>query len=275
MSKYVFCAIQLIIILLSAAPAHTQTSSRAEAMCSSMSCESGLYSVGHNPAGTAYSPLGAMAGYTSRFGLRELSQKFITAAVPLGRGAVSAEFQHHGFQLYNTSSAVLAYALPLGQNLSAGAGIRYHHLHIDDTPHKYQTASGEIGILYRATGHLSMGSWVSNITNSQYQEADSALPVRIQAGIRYSMYGGHSLSLDLEKNSQLTSITVRCAAYFRLNSHISVMAGISSHPVTIGAGVEVSAAGFRMIFAASHHEYLGWNPSASVAWQKEEAANGQ
>ncbi len=262
-----------LVLMLTALPwaTHAQYSyytAGHQAVCGALSCEEGTGSVGHNPAGTAYAPLGAGLGYYNKFGIKELSHKTALASVPIGNGAASATYSHYGFRLYNQSKAQLAYALPLGKNLAAGASISHHQLHVDDTPGSYHAMSGSLGILYRIDSHWSAGTWIENITNSQYNDIDTIISMGIQAGIRRSFPGGHHMSLDVEKNSLSDEIILRGGVLIRLNEHIAIMAGISTQPISVGAGIEIDIHGLQMQFAARRNENLGWIPSASVVWTR-------
>lgn len=240
----------------------------AEATCQASSCDTGLYSIGLNPAGTAYAPLGAGVGYHNRFGLKELSQKSVLMSVPLGRGAASACYSHYGFSLYSQSQAQISYALRLGRGISAGAGISYHQLHVDPSPGNYHAMSGSLGILCRINRRWSAGSWIGNLGNQQFSDADTIIPMSIQAGIRRHFAGGHHASLDVEKSSIRNEIILHGSVLIRLHECMALMLGASSEPLTIGAGLELRIHGFGLQFAARRNEHLGWMPAAAVVWTR-------
>lgn len=248
---------------------NTHTTAYGEQTSGTMSCESGFHSVGFNPAGSCGTPIGVGVSYINQYGLKETSQKGITAAIPIGRGAISGQYNYYGFQLYNHTQALLAYAMPLGERLSAGIHLGYQHIHIDDTPENSHAMTGDIGIQYRINGDWSVGSWISNITNSQYSESDTIIPVRIQAGLRRTFYGGHTASLDIAKSSLYDAIEIHAGIMAHLNDYVNITIGLSTQPVSISAGAEILVQGFHLIFSTRYHEHLGWIPSAGVVWTKE------
>lgn len=259
----------LTMLLLTSAAAHAQNwqgLAMSEASCGATCCEQGLGSLGQNPAGTATAPLCAGIGYHNKYGLKELSQKSALIAVPAWRGAASAAYSYYGFSLCNSSLAQISYAMPLGGSLSAGISLCCHNMHIDDTPGGLHAASGDIGVQYRIGSRWIAGTWICNISNSQYSGSDTIIPMRISAGISRSFTGGHSASLGVEKSSLADKIIIRASAAARMLGRVRIACGLSTSPITLGAGMEFEIGGFRLQFAARRNEHLGWIPSASVIW---------
>ncbi len=270
MRKYaviLFCQLMAIVLSAPSAAQKHYGSAYAESVCGAMSCERGLQSVGHNPAGTAWCGYGIGAGYISRMGLSEVSEKRAMAAAPLGRCVLSAEYQYYGFSLYNESRALLGCAMPIAGNLSAGIDISYMRLHISGSPEKSHAMAGGAGLLYEVSGQLMAGLWVSNFTNSQYSNSDTILPASIHCGISCHAIQGCAINMDVEKSTMSREIVMHGAAVFQLMGFMSAMAGVSSHPLTLGMGMEFRISSLAMQFAASRNEHLGWTPSASVIWQ--------
>jgi len=264
--------IGLRITILPFVAAHAQDwrgTAYSEALCGASSCETGLGSLAQNPAGTAYAPLGVALGYYNKFGLKELSQRTALISAPLGRGAASAGYSYYGFMLYNQTQAHMGYAMELGSHFSAGINIGYHHMHIDDSPQSYHAMSGDLGIRYNIGSHWSVGTWIRNITNSQFTESDTIIPMGIQTGVRRYFGGGHSAGIDVEKNNLSDQIILRGGVVLRLHENISLMCGISTLPITIGMGMEFVIQRFRLQFAARRSEHLGWIPSATLIWSRQ------
>ncbi len=242
------------------------SNSHSEAICGATSCETGFNSVGLNPAGASCSKAGLSASYNNRFFMKELSQKSAAAALPTATGTFTSTFNYYGFQLFNQIKASLGYAMKLTDNICAGATANYHSTHIDDTPDHLRTATGDIGLIAKPHKKLRIGFFIENITNSQYRTGDTIIPVRIQTGIQYILYGGHRIIIDIEKTNMDSEILVHGAVTSPLNDKISIMAGIHTLPLTIGAGTEFHLGKLLMTFAAKRTEYLGWITSATVGW---------
>ncbi|MCR5456107.1 MAG: hypothetical protein K6F33_14080 [Bacteroidales bacterium] len=239
-----------------------------EALCGATSCITGSNAAGLNPAGTALADWSAGIGYTNRFMMKELSQKSARITIPVLGGVFTPEFNYYGFSLFNTTKASLGYAKILSQTICAGIQLNYHNVHIDDSPTNANTMSGDMGIIYRPLQSLLLGTYIRNISNSQYSGSDTIIPVQIQIGAAYKFYGGHVICVDIDHNSLIHGITAHIGTICRLRDNFRILAGVSTQPMTIGVGSEFSFKGFALQFAARRNQYLGWIPSVSVCWRR-------
>ena len=268
-------AIKLIVIifLLAIRPAMAQdytSNAYGEALCGAVSCLTGSDAAGLNPAGTALADWSAGIGYSDRFMMKELSQKSARITMPVLGGVFTPEFNYYGFSLFNTSKASLGYAKQLSKTICAGINLNYHNVHIDDSPTNANTMSGDFGIICRPTKSLTLGTYIRNISNSQYSGSDTILPAQIQVGAAYSFYGGHTICVDVDRNSLIHGITAHIGVIGRINDNVKILAGVSTQPMTVGVGAEFGFKGFLLQFAARRNQYLGWIPAVSVCWQRGE-----
>lgn len=266
--KY-FLIILAALISSTCATAQEWTSNAyGEALCGAVSCVTGSDAAGLNPAGVALADWSAGIGYNDRFMMKELSQKSARITMPVLGGVFTPEYDYYGFSLFNTSRASLGYAKQLSKTICAGINLNYHNVHIDDSPTNANTMSGDVGVVCRPTKSLILGTYVRNISNSQYSGGDTILPAQIQVGAAYSIYGGHSICIDIDKNSLVSGITAHIGIVARIMDNAKIIAGVSTQPFTVGAGADFSFKGFQMQFSARRNQYLGWIPSVSVCWRR-------
>ena len=266
--KY-FLIILAALISSTCATAQEWTSNAyGEALCGAVSCVTGSDAVGLNPAGVALSDWSAGISYNDRFMMKELSQKSARITMPVLGGVFTPEYDYYGFSLFNTSRASLGYAKQLSKTICAGINLNYHNVHIDDSPTNANTMSGDVGVVCHPTKSLILGTYVRNISNSQYSGGDTILPSQIQVGAAYSIYGGHSICIDIDKNSLVSGITAHIGIVARIMDNAKIIAGVSTQPFTVGAGADFSFKGFQMQFSARRNQYLGWIPSVSVCWRR-------
>lgn len=239
-----------------------------EALCGAVSCVEGGDAAGLNPAGTALADWSAGIGYSNRFAMKELSQKSARITMPVLGGVFTPEFNYYGFSLFNTTRASLGYAKHLSQYICAGINLNYHNVHIDDSPTNANTMSGDAGIICRPSKSFMIGTFIRNISNSQYPGSDTIIPSLIQVGASYTFYGGHIISVDVDKNNLVSGITAHVGVVARVRDNFQVIAGVATQPFTLGVGTKFSFKGFVMQFAARRNQYLGWIPSAAVCWQR-------
>jgi hypothetical protein len=254
----------------SAAAQEWTSNAYGEALCGAVSCLTGSEAAGLNPAGVAFADWSAGIGYSDRFMMKELSQKSARMTMPVLGGVFTPEFNYYGFSLFNTSKASLGYAKQLSKTICAGITLNYHNVHIDDSPTNANTMSGDFGIIYRPTKSLTLGTYIRNISNSQYSGSDTILPALIQVGAAYSFYGGHTICVDVDRNSLISGITAHIGVIGRINENVKILAGVSTQPMTVGVGAEFGFKGFLMQFSARRNQYLGWIPSVSICWRRGE-----
>jgi hypothetical protein len=252
----------------SAAAQEWTSNAYGEALCGAVSCLTGSEAAGLNPSGVALSDWSAGIGYSDRFMMKELSQKSARITMPVLGGVFTPEFNYYGFALFNTSRASLGYAKQLSKTICAGITLNYHNVHIDDSPTNANTMSGDFGIICRPTKSLTLGTYIRNISNSQYSGSDTILPALIQVGAAYSFYGGHTICVDVDKNSLVSGITAHIGVVARIMDNAKILAGVSTQPMTVGMGAEFGFKGFLLQFAARRNQYLGWIPAVSVCWRR-------
>lgn len=259
------CLLAALVIRLLSNMAFAQdyfTSAYSNALCGAISCAEGFVSVGYNPAGTALSDLCAGVNYSSKFGLKELSHKSARLAVPVGQGTISSGFNYYGFQLFNRTSSSLCYATRLGKFIYSGVSLRYHTLHIDDNVENQRSVGADIGLL-ASLGSWRFGSWISNITNSQFNANDTIIPISLRIGTCYIINGQHSIIMDFDKRSTSDEIAISVGATAKIKD-LKFVVGFSNQPFSIGAGIVYCIKNTELMFTAQHTEYLGWSPSASI-----------
>ena len=267
-SKYLLVLFVAIIVVRPATAQEWTSNAYGEALCGAVSCVTGSDAAGLNPAGVALSDWSAGISYNDRFMMKELSQKSARITMPVLGGVFTPEFNYYGFSLFNTSRASLGYAKQLSQNICAGINLNYHNVHIDDSPTNANTMTGDFGLICRPAKSLLLGTHIRNISNSQYSGGDTILPAQIQVGAAYIFYGGHTICVDVDKNSLVSGITAHIGVIARIMDNAKILAGVSTQPFTVGAGAEFGFKGFLMQFAARRNQYLGWIPSVSVCWRR-------
>lgn len=244
-----------------------QGSAFAESVGGAMVCMSGFRSLEYNPAGLAFAPMCLGASYINKCGLKELSQKTAVASIPVCRaGVFGTGLHYYGFDMWNIVNASLTYATKLSETFSAGVRTSYRGLHVDDMPSRINVFSADVGMLCRPNDALRLGTWVSNITNSRYSDIDTIMYVHIKIGAMYEFIGGHSLSVDIEKNNSRNEIVLNAGVVCRLQEKISVSIGASTLPFAVGVGTEFVVGKAVMQFAVKRYQYLGFCPSASLYW---------
>ncbi len=244
-----------------------------EGLSGTMSAENGLNSIGYNPAGIYSAGLEAGISYNSRFCMKELSQKSAVATVPVSKGCFGVDFNYFGFNLYNNIQTGLGYAMNLGAGIKAGIKINYHNIHIDDSPEKTNTMTGEIGVIYSPASSIDFGAYIKNPTNQQFSNCDTIIPVELSAGIKYKFQNYGSASVELSKNNLEDQIKISLGVQGVIAERVTLLGGISTYPfeASIGVATGFEKINFQMSFVKN--EYLGWIPTATIIWSNKQKSN--
>lgn len=266
--KKFLTTIILLAALQSAQAQEFKGNAFGEGMSNAMTSESGFNSIGYNPAGIYSSDLGFGISYNSRYCMKELSQKSATMAIPVSKGCFSASFDYFGFELFNKSQAGIGYGMKLNKEIKAGVKVNYHNLHIDDTPEKFQTVTGEVGVIYTPVKSLDIGAYVTNITNSQFNETDTNLVTSVCFGLKYRFYNEGSFNIDFEKNSLKENIQVRIGVEGKIIKHVSIMGGCAAKPFNASMGIAFDFDQLKVIVTTHSNRYLGWTPIVSIVWNR-------
>ena len=266
MIKFALTAILLTAVSLLRAQ-EFKKNAYGEALSDAMSCQTGIYAVGYNPAGIETTTFEASVSYFDRYQVKEISQKSAAIIFPALNGCFSADFNYHGFKLFNQILSGLGYQMKLSDKIRAGVKVNYHGLNIGSSSEKYTAVSGEIGVILSPIKHLELASYIKNPTNSQFSGSDTIIPLTMVCGIRYMFYEKNFAALEVEKQSLYDEITVRCSVSGVLSEKFEVRGGLETFPFTVSMGVGFNFERLKIEAAVKRNEFLGYRPSISLAFQ--------
>ena len=260
--------IAILFIIIATATRAQQFSGTAtgEAMAGAASTLCGIDAVHYNVAGTAYSSTGVMASYHNRYFLKELSQKNLGLALPALKGVFSLAVNNFGYHLYNQTKADLGYAMKLGKNVSAGVKINWHNLHISESEERNNAFTGEVGVIYSPIDNLKIGASAANVSNSQFNNCDSIIPVSVRTAVSYSFSDDSEICAEVEKNSLRSGFITKIGIKYAIVKNTTLMCGVSNKPLTITFGAGYTLRNCRVAVAFGHQEILGWMPSVTALW---------
>ena len=265
MKKFALTAVLLMAVLFAKAQEFSKNA-YGEALSEAMSCQTGGYAIGYNPAGCESKKFAAVISYFDRYQIKEISQKSAGIVIPALNGCFSADFNYNGFKLFNQILTGLGYQMKLSDKIKAGAKVNYHGLNIGSSEEKYNAVSGEIGIILSPVKNFDLATYIKNPTNSQFNSCDTIIPVSIVTGIRYKFYGNGFAALDVEKNSLHDKIGINFGVGGPLSRFFEIFGGFSTFPFSISAGFGFNIDNLKVQTAVRRNEFLGYMPSVSVAW---------
>lgn len=240
---------------------------RASGMGGSYLVMQDVWSAVHNQAGLVYSE-SVQAGifYENRFGLKELSDKGIVASMPFRKGAFGISYRSFGYSGYNLSRAGLAYAMRLGEKLSAGIQFNYLTTRLGEN---YGTNSGisvEAGFLYQMSEKISLAAHLYNPNRTKLSDYnDERFPSRMRFGAGYRFGEKVILTGEVQKPSD-SHATVRAGLEYLPAKNMAIRAGLGTDPAqyTFGFGYKINA--FQIDAATGYHLVLGFTPQISITF---------
>ena len=261
-----FCFIILLTICLKAKAQFISANAYGEALSGAMTCETGLNSIGYNPAGTSNAGYGLSISYFDRYQVKEISQKTLAAAIPALNGCFSIGFDYYGFKLFNRHTIGLGYAMSLAKQLKAGIRINYHGFNIGNSQEKYNALSGEVGLICTPAKRFELGFYLKNPSNSQINSTDSIIPVIIALGIKKTFFVNGYAIMEAQRNSLDEKTEIKIGIGGKIKKIIEVESGISTYPVRISLGISFKKENYKIQFAVSRNVHLGYMPSVTAAW---------
>lgn len=195
----------------------------------------------------------------NRFQLKETTLYRGVASLPTGLGNFGLQIDHFGFKNYNETSLGLAYARPLGENFDLGIQFNYFSYRVPSYD-QASTINFQIGVIARLTDQLNIGLQVYNPVGGYLnKEHEEKLASVYQFGVSYEPSESvivHT-SVVKEENRELNVIA---GLYYQFGKRFYARAGVESYNTSPFGALGVTFGDFRIDFAVSYHNQLGYSP---------------
>ena len=226
-----------------------------------------FWSLCNNQAGIAWlKGVSAGFGFENHFLLQELMHEQLGVALPLEVGTFGLIVSRFGDNQYNELKAGLSFARKFGKKFSAGVQLDYLRMQIADDYGNKNLLSCEIGLMYLADRHLTLGLHLVNpvpvkITTYPLEQ----LPSTICFGISYQFSDEFITNLEAEKDLDHPLI-IRAGAEYHFARPAYARIGISTSPMSFTFGFGLEFGKFKLDMASGYHQALGFSPSGSVIY---------
>lgn len=227
------------------------------------------WSTFYNQAGLAgiNSTTGAVF-YSSRFGLKELSQMAGTFILPVRSGVFGFSFSQFGTGQFKEGKFGFAFAKILSQKFSAGIQADYFSSLLPENSRSKGTVTFEGGILYKPTKQLNLGIHFFNPVNAGIKtfsgKVKIATTLRVGGNYRFSEY--LQTCFELER-SPGAPIDFRTGTEFFACKNLALRFGVSLWPLAYTAGAGYSFGKITTDMGFSYHGNLGFTPSVSIGYK--------
>jgi hypothetical protein len=263
----IFLLVLLVAYRGFSAGERTPAGGRALAMGGTSVALYDFWSLGNNQAGTAWLS-GACTGvsFENRFLVKELMLGQLGFALPLKAGTFGLVMNHSGNDQFSEIKAGLSYARKLGRHFSVGVQIDYLRIQIMDDYGNRNLASCEIGLLYLADRHLSIGVQLLNPVPVKITlHPPEQLPSVICIGLSYRFSDDFFAAVETEKDLEHPPV-FRAGAEYHFAPPACARIGISTGPVSITFGFGLEFGKIKVDMASGYHQALGFSPSGSIIY---------
>jgi hypothetical protein len=226
-----------------------------------------FWSLANNQAGTAWlNGTGAGFGFENRFLLKELMYEQVGLALPMKAGTFGLMVNRFGNNQYSELKAGLSYARKFGKHFSVGVQLDYFRIQIMDDYGNKNLLSCEIGLIYLADKHLTLGLQLQNpVPVSITVHPPEQLPAVICLGLSYRFSGSFLTAIEAEKDLE-NPITIRGGAEYHFARPAYARIGLSTGPFSFTFGFGLEFGKLRIDMASGYHQELGFSPSGSVVY---------
>lgn len=230
-----------------------------------------LWSIANNQAGMAFvkRPVVGLA-YEERFMKTEMGLKTVAFVLPTEQlGSFGVSYTHFGDSDYNETRINIGYAMKLGRKFSIGLAFNYLGMSVSAPSEGSSTGTitGELGMMVEPVKNLWLSAHVFNpfgvsINDYQYEEK---IPTLLRLGALYYFDKDILMVAEVEKDIDFDT-RVKIGAEYTLQEKFIFRAGITTNPSEYSAGIGLNFNMLRIDFAFYKHQYLGYTPSISLAY---------
>ena len=225
-----------------------------------------LWSVQNNQAGLAgCKKIAAGIYYENRFLMKETGLKCLAVVVPVKKaGTFGLSVSSFGFNLYNESKIGLAYALSLGQRISAGVQLDYIYTHIAENYGNKGLITFEVGLRAKIIKELVLAVHVFNPANLKItSHPQERIPLIYKIGLSYTFTDKAIIATEVEKDMNFKPI-FKAGVEYKVAKPVYLRMGINTNPMVYSFGLGFEFYRFKLDISASRHPQLGFSPQASL-----------
>lgn len=228
-----------------------------------------LHSLFGNQAGLAeVETFGALGVVEQRYLLADLNQAAFGAALPTFSGVFGLTLRNFGTADYRETGAGLAYARKLSERLRIGGQLHWAQLNISEYGSR-SLFNLDIGIQAELLPKLWAAAQVRNAIRQQVLDGEYT-PTVFSAGLAYAIGEKVMLFTELYKDIDFPA-DMRVGIEYNPSKTIYLRAGMNTAPGgwSFGFGLPIFQ-NLTFDCAAAYHPYLGFTPSAGLAYRKKQ-----
>lgn len=208
-------------------------------------------------------------GYNSRFLLKELSDRYLSFAMPLGKdkGVFGLNLSQFGYSQFNITKAGIGFARMFGPDFSVGLQFDAIHAGTDDEMYGSTTAfTFEGGFQYKLNEKISLGTSIFNPVQVELNEnTGEQLPASICLGMVFRPDDVVLISADVVKE-QYEPASLKAGFRYSMGETFCLRAGFSTGPFIVSGGAGLRFSNLMIDISTSYHQVLGMSPAVTISY---------
>jgi hypothetical protein len=210
-----------------------------------------IFAIFNNPAGLSLLNERQIGFYHSPapFGVKELSNSFITYIQPTNIGNFCVGGMYYGFDLYNESLINVAYANELYKDFFVGVTNSIKIINIEGygSGSKFNLILGGI---YKISQKLSVGFSIHNFL--RFQLIEDYFEFRYQTGIAYFPYKNTSINFSISKQFDFP-FAIHFGVEYPLIDYLFLRIGAQNEPNLYSGGLGIHYSNFEINYSVAAH----------------------
>ncbi|HEX3008529.1 MAG TPA: hypothetical protein VHO90_13045 [Bacteroidales bacterium] len=226
-----------------------------------------IWSAFNNQAGLAWiSRMSAGFHYENKFLVKQYALQAGAIALPLTPGTGSVSYRYFGYSKYNESKIGLAFARKLYRKFSAGVQLNYHTTYLAEGFGSAHALTAEVGLMYAPTDNFSLGVHVFNPNRVEGNEdLNDPISSAYRAGVCYHILNKATILFEAAKVLE-RKLLFKGGLEVNVMDNFDLRLGIGNDYMEYSFGVGYRTHRLGIDLAFSHHEVLGYSPSASFTF---------
>jgi len=201
------------------------------------------------------------------FLLNDFSTANLVAAIKTSKGVFGLNYANYGNEFYQINTTGIGYSMKLGENLSGGVKLNYHHINAGDFYNNKSIVSTDFGLAANLTNELHIGLSVLNPTFSKVDDyANERVPTIMQFAAGYHFSDDLVLQAGVKKDMSYP-LSFMTGIQYQPTEKVSIRGGIGTNPSLASLGINVQLKKLRLVFATQIHQILGWSPDFGIVYQ--------
>lgn len=264
--RFLFSLLLTGVFLCVQTKASNTFGARASALAGNAVTQIDVFAAANNPAAAAFLTRSSIGFYyQNKYLFAELNEAHTSFVFLRKIGTFSSSLGFQGYKAFNETNGSFSYSRKFGSKISAGLGIKYHHLAIQENGSK-NLISAQISLYYQALERLDIGLTINNpIKQKISPNSKESLSSFLALGLAYHPSEQLLLALQVSKDLKYP-FNVCLGIEYEVHKLIKARLGLGMNPFLVSGGIGFQLNQMDISVSSSWDQQLGFSPQLSLAY---------